>query len=197
MLPYALVFISSVLVDCIPVFAPPAWMLMMLIMFKFDLSPGLVVFIGTAGTVTGRLIFVSYIVPWIGRRTIGHKKEADLKFVGKKISDNGVSTFLFVFIYSVLPLSTTALFTAVSLAKVKRILIIPPFFLGNLIGDGLIIISGKYAIANFSDLYKGSFELKNILLMSFGLVVMILFLFIDWRGLLENKRVKFKWKFWK
>jgi len=170
---------------------------MMLLMFKFDLNPWAVVVIGTAGTVCGRMIFFTYIVPWVGKKAVGKKKEADLKFVGNKIFGKRWTTFVFVFIYSILPLSTTALFTAASLAKVKRVLIIPPFFLGNLIGDGFIIISGNYAITNFSDLYEGSFDLKNIVLMVVGLIVMLLFLFIDWRELLEKEKLKLKWRFWK
>ena len=73
-LAYGLVFIASILVDCIPVFAPPAWTLMILIMLKFDLNPWVVAVFGTAGTVCGRLIFVTYIVPWVGKKTIGATK---------------------------------------------------------------------------------------------------------------------------
>jgi hypothetical protein len=39
MWPYALVLLSSIAVDCIPVFAPPAWTLMLLLLMKFDLNP--------------------------------------------------------------------------------------------------------------------------------------------------------------
>lgn len=196
MFPYILVFISSVLVDCIPVFAPPAWMLMMLIMLKFNLNPFAVVVIGTFGTVSGRLIFVNYVIPWLGKSVIGKQKDSDLQYLGEKISQKGWLAFIFIFIYSFLPLSTTALFTAVGLARVRKIFVIPPFFLGNLIGDGLILVSGKYAVRNIGDLYKGSFELKNILIMSAGLLAVLIFLFVDWRTLLEKKNLTLKWQFW-
>ena len=195
-LAYGLVFIASILVDCIPVFAPPAWTLMILIMLKFDLNPWVVAVFGTAGTVCGRLIFVTYIVPWVGKKTIGATKEADLKFLGKKLSQRGILTFIFIFVYSLLPLSTTALFSAAGLARVRRILIIPPFFLGNLIGDGALLVSGKYAFHHFDDLYKGSMDLKNLIIMSCGLIFMIFFLFVDWHALLEKKKLRFKWKIW-
>jgi membrane protein YqaA with SNARE-associated domain len=197
MLAYALVYLSSVLVDCIPVFAPPAWMLMILIMLKFDLNPWIVALVGTAGTVSGRLIFVTYVIPWLGSKTIGSAKEEDLKYLGKKLSNKSVLTFFFILLYSILPLSTTALFTAAGLSKLRKILIIPPFFLGNLIGDGALLISGKYAIHNLSDLYKGSLDPKSIALSAFGLLFVLSFLFIDWRELIQNKKLKFKWKFWK
>lgn len=196
MIYYALVFIGSVITDCIPIFAPPAWMWMLFIMLKFDLNPYIVVTVGTAGTVCGRLIYVTFIVPWIGNKAIGKKKDTDLKFLGKKLSQKKLVVIFFVFIYAILPLSTTALFTAAGLAKLKRWLIIPPFFVGNLIGDALLLLSGKYAIEHFNDFYKDSFSLKNVLIMVFGLTFMLIFLFIDWYKLLEKKEIRFKWKFW-
>jgi hypothetical protein len=197
MLAYALVFAASFLVDCIPVFAPPAWTLMILIMLKFNLNPWWVALIGTAGTVSGRLVFVTYIVPWLGKQTIGRDKESDLKFLGDRLSKHGFSTFFFVFAYSLLPLSTTALFTAAGLAGVRKILIIIPFFLGNLIGDSALLISGKYTFHHFADLYEGFGSLKSILLLAAGLLFVFLFLLIDWRELLESKKLSLKWRFWR
>lgn len=197
MIPYALIYFGSLIVDCIPIVAPPAWTLMLFIMLKFDLNPWLVAVVGTAGTVSGRLVYTSMIVPWIGKKTLGVEKESDLRFLGAKLSQHGWPTFAFVFFYSILPLSTTALFTATGLARVKKLYIIPPFFLGNLLGDSLILISGKYAVKNFGELYSGTFDLKNILLMLFGFIVMLLFLFIDWREMLTKKKLKMKWQFWK
>ena len=169
---------------------------MLFIMIKFDLNPYVVVLVGTMGTVSGRMIFVTYIIPWLGHKAIGAKKNADLKFVGQKLDQKKRYVFLFVFIYSILPLSTTALFMAAGLAKLKKIVVIPPFFLGNLIGDGLLLLSGKYAVTHFDDFYKDSFNLKNILLMIAGLGFVSLFVFLDWHYLLEKKKIKFVLKFW-
>lgn len=169
---------------------------MIIIMLKYNLNPYAVVLAGTCGTVSGRMIFVTFIIPWLGKKAIGVKKDADLKFLGQKLSKRGWATFLFVFVYALLPLSTTALFTAAGLAKIRRILIIPPFFLGNLIGDGVLLISGKYAVQNLDNLYEGSLKPKNISLILVGLLVVLLFLFIDWRTLLEQKKMQFKWRFW-
>jgi hypothetical protein len=36
MRPYVYVLLASIAVDCVPVFAPPAWTLMLLLMLKFD-----------------------------------------------------------------------------------------------------------------------------------------------------------------
>ena len=197
MWPYALVLLSSIAVDCIPVFAPPAWTLMLLLMVKFDLNPYVTVLVGTCGTVTGRLIFFSLIVPWLGGKTLGRDKESDLRYLGTRLSKRGMAAFFFIFIYSLLPLSTTALFTAAGLARVRKILVLPPFFLGNLIGDGFLLLSGKNAVGSFGDLFKGSWSMKDISMMAFGLLIVLALLFVDWRTLLQKKTLKWNWTFWK
>jgi len=77
----------------------------------------------------------------------------------------------------------------------RQIFILPPFFLGNLIGDGLLLLSGKATIRSLGDLFKGSWSLKGISTMAFGLLVVLALLFVDWRTLLQKKKVKWKWAF--
>jgi len=197
MWPYLLVLFASMAVDCVPVFAPPAWTLMLLVMLKYDLNPYATAFVGTCGTVTGRLIFSSLIIPWLGSKTLSRDKEDDLRYLGNHINKKGIAAFVFIFLYSLLPLSTTALFTAAGLTNVRKIFILPPFFLGNLIGDGLLLISGKATISGLDDLFKGSWSLKDISMMVFGLLVVLVLLFVDWRTLLQKKKVNWKWAFWK
>jgi hypothetical protein len=197
MWPYALVVAASIAVDCVPVFAPPAWTLMLLLMLKYDLNPYATALVGTCGTVTGRLIFSSLIIPWLGSKTLSRDKESDLRYLGEHINTQGFAAAVFIFVYSLLPLSTTALFTAAGLAQVRKIFILPPFFLGNLIGDGLLLLSGKATITSLGDLFKGSWSLKDISMMGFGLVVVLALLFVDWRTLLQSKTLKWKWAFWK
>jgi membrane protein DedA with SNARE-associated domain len=196
MWPYALVYLASTAVDCIPIFAPPAWMLMIFLMLKFDLNPWITVGIGSLGTVTGRLLFMTYIVPWFGKKTLAKKKEADLEYLGERLSKRGWTTVIFVFLYALLPTSTTALFMAVGLAKVPRILVVPPFFLAHFIGNAGLVVSGKYSITNLHELIHSSWSLKDILLAAFSLVTVLALLFIDWHTLIADKKIRLKWRFW-
>src|SRR4051812_37289887 len=98
MWPYVAVLLASIAVDCVPVFAPPAWTLMLLLMLKFDLNPYLTVLVGTCGTVTGRLIFSSLIIPWLGKKTLNRDKQADLRYLGKRLSQKGIAAFFFIFL---------------------------------------------------------------------------------------------------
>ena len=81
------------------------------------------------------------------------------------------------------------------MARIKRPLhILIPFFLGRLITDGVLVFSGKYASANLRDLLHGQANWKGIATLIIGLVVISIFLFVDWRQLLEHRKLRFRFK---
>jgi len=191
---YVLVFFAALAVDTIPIFAPPAWILLIVLLVKFKLNPWLTVLIGVTGSTIGRYILTRYI-PRISSRLVNRQEDANLRYIGHKIGKAKWSSAVFVFLYTLTPLSTTALFTAVAMARIKRPFhILAPFFLGRLITDGVLVFSGKYASANLRDLFHGEANWKSIVTLIAGLVVISTFLFVDWRQLLEHKKLRFRFK---
>ena len=192
--PYLVVFFAALAVDTIPVFAPPAWILLVVLLVKFKLNPWLTVVIGVAGSTIGRYILTRYI-PKFSSRLVNRQEDANLRYIGRQIGKAKWSSSVFVFLYTLTPLSTTALFTAVAMARIRRPFhILTPFFLGRLITDGLLVFSGKYASANLSDLLHGEANWKTVVLILAGLIVIGIFLFIDWRQLLGHKKLRFRFK---
>lgn len=193
---YLAVFFSALAVDLIPVIAPPAWTLMVFFLVKFHLNPWVVLVAGVSGSTLGRYLFSLY-VPKIADRLIKRRKREELEFMGKKLSQKPWQSWLFVFIYTLTPLSTTALFTAAALAKVKAGRTVPPFFVGKFISDAVLIFTGRYAVLNLTEIMHGAFSVKGISTILVTLVVTGGFLFVDWRALLEKRRFKFNFKIWK
>ena len=111
MLMYLAVFLSALVVDLIPVIAPPAWTIMVFLLVKFHLNPWFVLIVGVTGSTIGRYIFSLY-VPHIADKLIKRRKKDELEFMGKKLTQTFWQSWLFVFIYSLTPLSSSALFTA-------------------------------------------------------------------------------------
>ena len=101
---------------------------------------------------------------------------------------------MFVFFYTLTPLSTTALFTAVAAARITPWHILPAFFLGRLITDGVLLFSGKYASSNLSDALHGQANWQTAVTLIAGLIVISLVLFVDWRQLLEHRKFRFRFK---
>ena len=193
MWPYLLVFFSALAVDTIPIFAPPAWIVLVVLLVKFKLNPWLTVAIGVTGSTIGRYILTRYI-PKISSSLVNRREDANLRYIGNKIGRAKWPSAVFVFLYTLTPLSTTALFTAVAMARIKPWHILPPFFIGRLITDGVLVFSGKYASANLSDLLHGQANWKTVLTLVAGLAVISAFLFVDWRQLLEHRKLRFRFR---
>jgi membrane protein DedA with SNARE-associated domain len=193
MWPYLVVFLSALAVDVIPLIAPPAWTVAVFLLVKFHLNPLLVLPLCVSGSTLGRYLMSLYIPRFAGLFIKRHKTD-ELKFLGKKLSQTLWQSWLFVFIYSVTPLSTTALFTAAGVAKVKPSRMLPPFFCGKFLSDALMIFTGLYATANFTKLVEGSYSQKGIVTLVLGCVVIAGFLFLDWRALLQRKKFTFNFR---
>src|SRR5436190_16099221 len=150
---YPLVFLASMGVDMIPVFAPPAWTIMVFFLIKFDLNPWIVLVLGVTGSTLGRYFFSLYI-PKVSDKLIKRRKNEELEFVGKKLGGKLWRTWTFVFLYTLTPLSTTALFTAAGLARINPLHTLPPFFVGKFVSDAIMILTGKYMAANAGNIAK-------------------------------------------
>jgi membrane protein DedA with SNARE-associated domain len=193
---YLVVFLSALAVDLIPVAGPPAWTVMVFLLMKFDLNPWGVLAAGVPGSALGRFLLSLYI-PKVSSKFLKRRKNEELEFVGKKLAPNNWRTWLFVFVYTLMPLPTTALFTAAGLAKVKPTHIVIPFFLGKFISDAVMIFTGRYAAASAGELLHGAGSIKSIATAAAGLIAIAGLLFVDWRVLLEKKKFKFNFKIWK
>ncbi|HYG75713.1 MAG TPA: hypothetical protein VEK08_11970 [Planctomycetota bacterium] len=189
MLWYVVAFLSAILIDSIPVFAPPAWTVLVFFVVKFDLNVWIVALLGVVGTTIGRYILSVYM-PLLGNKIFAPKENDNVKYIGEKLSRNGWGTFLFVLGYSLTPLSTTALFTAAGAAHVKPMRILPPFFIGKLISYTLLIHGGNYAAQNIADAWSEGPSLKSIVVAVLGIIVLGLLLLVDWRALFEHKTFK-------
>jgi membrane protein YqaA with SNARE-associated domain len=158
---YGIVFLSAFAVDVIPLIAPPAWTVALFLLVKFHLHPLIVLPLCASGSTLGRYLMSLYIPRFAGLFIKRHKTD-ELKFLGKKLSQSLWQSWLFVFIYSMTPLSTTALFTAAGVAKVKPSRTVPPYFCGKFLSDAVMIFTGLYAAANFKDLVNGWISVSRL-----------------------------------
>ncbi len=193
---YGVVFLAAFAVDVVPLIAPPAWTIAVILLVKFHLNPFIVLLLCASGSTLGRYLMSLYIPRFAGL-FIKRRKTDELEFLGKKLSQKLWQSWLFVFIYAVTPLSTTALFMAAGVAKVNPSHTLPPFFCGKFMSDAIMIFTGLYAANNFKYLVNGIYSPKAIATLAFGLVVVAGFLFLDWRKLLQQKKFKFNFRIWK
>ena len=165
----------------------------MVLLLLFHLNPWLVVIVGVTGSTLGRYILSIY-VPRVSSALVTRREDENLRYVGSKVTKAPFAAATFVFLYTLTPLSTTALFTAVGIARVKPWHILLPFFCGRLITDGVMVYTGKYAAGNISGLWHGQLSIKSVLTLIAGLLVIGAFLFIDWRCLLQKRKLRSNFK---
>jgi membrane protein DedA with SNARE-associated domain len=144
-----------------------------------------------------RKIFIQLYISKLSNRFIKQEKNTDLQFIGKRLEKGGWRVQLFVFIYTLMPLPSTPLFTATGVAKIKVLHIIPAFLVGKFISDAIMAITGDYIAQNLTSIIHGLLSWKTIAGTFIGLIVICFFLFTNWRQLLEQKKYGLSFKIWK
>ena len=169
---------------------------MMLLQILFDLNIWVVIAVGVVGSIVGRYILSLYI-PKLSAKIFKPGKNEDMQYLGRKLNAKGWKSQALILIYSLMPLPTTPLFIAGGMAKLKPYQIIPAFVLGKLISDTAAVLMGKQAVGTAGDVIHGLISWKSIVGLTLGVLLIFVFLFFDWRALLQRKQFKLKFKIWK
>jgi hypothetical protein len=192
----AAAFLIGLVVDSIPIISPPAWSILVILILKYDANPWVVVVAGVLGSTLGRLLLSQYI-PYVAKWLVDGREQKNLQYLGKRLDGGYWKTSLFVFLYTLTPLSSTALFTAAGMGRANPLYLLPPFAAGKLISDAVMVFSGKYAASNVRNMLHGKISPTAVVGLVVGLLLIGAIMFIDWRELLEKKRLRFRFKIWK
>ena len=190
---YLLVFVGALLFDIVPFPFPPAFTIMILLQITFHLNIWLVIIVGVVGSVLGRYILILY-TPSITNKYIKRSKNEDVQFLGTKMKENKWKGQIIVLAYSLLPLPTTPLFLAAGMSKLNAKYIIPAFLIGKFTSDTLALHAGKYASENAHNIMQNALSWKSIVSALFFLFLIFCLFFIDWRSLIQKKKLVWKFK---
>lgn len=193
---YILVFLGSLFFDIVPFPFPPAFTIMIFLQILFDLNIWWVLAVGVAGSVLGRYILLLY-APLIAEKYLKTSKSEDIQYLGEKMNTNKWKGQLFILAYSLLPLPTTPLFLAAGISKLRPIYIIPAFIIGKFTSDMFALHLGKYTSENIQDLLDNVYSWQSVGSLIFSFVLLFLLFFMDWRMLIQEKKLILNFKIWK
>ena len=193
---YLLVFVGALLFDIVPFPFLPAFTIMMFLQLIYDLDVWWVIIIGVVGSVMGRYILLLY-APLISNKYLNPSKNKDIQFLGEKMNENKWKGQLFILAYSLLPLPTTPLFLGAGISKLKPRYIIPAFIIGKFTSDTVALLLGKYASENIESIIDNTFSWQSIASLILSVVLLFCLFFIDWRTLIQKKKLVFNFKIWK
>lgn len=192
---YLLVFVGALLFDIVPFPFLPAFTIMMFLQLIYDLDVWWVIIIGVIGSVMGRYILLLY-APLIGNKYLKSSKNKDIQFLGEKMNENKWKGQLFILAYSLLPLPTTPLFLGAGISKLKPRYIIPAFIIGKFTSDTAALLLGKYASENIESIIDNTFSWQSIASLILSVILLFCLFFIDWRTLIQKKKLVFNFKIW-
>jgi hypothetical protein len=193
---YLVAFGAALLVDTIPVFAPPAWTILAFIIVKWKPDPWGIIAAGATGSVIGRYILTLYM-PYVSAKIFRPWENKNISFLGKKIGGRFWHANIFVMLYAISPLSTTALFTAAGMAHVNPWNVLPGFAIGKFLGDAWVIFTAKVTADEATDLMHGHVSWQTAVAAAAGLLLLSGVLFIDWQALLSRRKLRFNFAIWK
>jgi len=189
-------FAAALLVDTVPVFAPPAWTILAFIIVRWKPNPWAIIAAGAIGSLIGRYLLTLYM-PRFATRIFRRRENDNLSFLGKKLGGRFWRANTFVMLYAISPLSTTALFTAAGMAHVNPWNILPGFAIGKFLGDAWVLFTAKVTAEQATDLLHGQVSWQTGLTAATGLLMISGVLFIDWRELLGRKKLRLNFAIWK
>jgi membrane protein YqaA with SNARE-associated domain len=195
-MPYLELCISVLLVNIAPAFVPPTWTILVFALLKYHLFLPYVILCGVVSATLGRYVLSKYI-HLFARLLFNHQQIENISYLGQRLGKTQVANFVFTFLYSLTPLSTTALFVAAGIAHVKMNMVLFGFFLGRLVSYSLLALSAKALSNKMSALTMGGWNWENILTILLTVIVFFVFVFIDWKTLLEKKKIKVNFHVWR
>ncbi|TYB75853.1 hypothetical protein [Bizionia myxarmorum] len=192
---YFLVFLGALVFDIVPFPFPPAFTIMMFFQIIFELDMWIVIIIGVIGSVLGRYILLLYS-PLIASKYLNEEKNNDIQFLGEKMKENKWKGQAIVLAYSLLPLPTTPLFLGAGISKLKPIYVIPAFIIGKFTSDTVAIHLGKYASENIESILDNIYSWQSIASILLSLFLLFCLFFINWRRLIQTKKLVINYKIW-
>ena len=86
---------------------------------------------------------------------------------------------------------------AAGMANLKAYQILPGFIVGKVISDTIAVLTGRYAADNTRDIASGMVSWTSVAGLIVGLLLVFVFVFVDWRTLLQKKKFALNFHIWK
>ena len=189
-----LVFLGVFLLNLIPVFAPPTWMVFSAIgLSGTTKNVALLAVVGAAGATLGRLSLAKLSRVIIRQKFLSEDTKQNISAIREGLQGKQKLTFGVFLFYAFSPLPSNYLFIAYGLTTMELKLIALPFFLGRAVsyslwGLGSSAVAQKVTIRSIENLSYVSmyFVASQVLL----LYLIYVFMRIDWRLLFTRRKLR-------
>ncbi len=191
-----LVFLVVYVLNLIPAFAPPTWMVFSFIGFRYpNLNIPELALVGALAATLGRATLAKLARVIIRQRFMSPKTRGNIDAIKDHLQGRKKLTFGAFLLYAFSPFPSNYLFIAYGLTTMDLLLIAVPFFIGRSISYGVwgVTSSALGRRINGPLLRHPLSYLTTYFVLVQILLLWLVYLFarIDWRAALEEKR--FRW----
>jgi hypothetical protein len=194
MCPLLILFLVVFLLNVIPAFAPPTWMVFSFLGFRFPSHMGWTfALVGAFAAIMGRSLLAKLSRSIVRNHWLSEAARENVDSLRVELEKRPKLTFGLFLFYAFTPLPSNYLFIAYGLTTMPLISIAIPFFLGRFVSYlfwtmGAAAVSRKLELEGTEALtyFSVYFVLTQIAL----LAVVYSFTRIDWNLLLRQKRLK-------
>ena len=191
---FALVFVAVYLLNLVPAFAPPTWLVFSLIGFQ-NLTSHVtwLALVGAVAATCGRVTLAKLSRVVIRQRFMSQRSRDNIDSIRQGLEGREKLTFGLFLLYAFSPLPSNFLFIAYGLTSMRLSLAAIPFFLGRSVSYaawGMTSFAvGRAISAEYEDSlpYFGVYFIVSQL---FFLALVYLFAKIDWRALIVERRLR-------
>jgi len=194
---YLITSIIIVFINVLPAFMPPTWTVVSFVYIKFDVNLGVLAVIGAMSSSVGRYLLarLSHIS---APKIFDEKIVSNLMFVGKKLNGGNVKLFIVAFVWALLPIGSNPLFIAVGLSSRKLSAVITGFFIGRCINYFSLAYAANVVFQGIREvLFEGILDWRKALMNVFSIIVIYLYIALDWQELFTRKRLRFSMRIFK
>jgi len=191
------ILLTTFVINIIPAFMPPTWILISFVGFNFHLNiltlVILCLFAACAAT-SGRIVLTLLSDKIIRHRILNERTIENINILKNNIEKRKAFTFGFFLFYAFSPLPSGQLFLAYGLTELRLRLAAIPFFIGRLISYlfWAFTASAISKTINLTTLESSFyFSAYFILAQIVALYLVYVFIKIDWKILFEEHKIQF------
>jgi membrane protein YqaA with SNARE-associated domain len=194
MLHLILLFLVVFLLNIIPAFAPPTWMVFSFIGFVYPSRNGiLLALVGAAAATLGRVTLAKMSRVVVRQKLMSAPARENIDVLRARLEKRRKLTVSAFLLYAFTPLPSNFLFIAYGMTAMKLKLIAIPFFMGRSVSYSFWTLTASAAARRLAFESTEALPYWSVyFLISQTLVLFMIYLFskLDWRALFSEKKLK-------
>lgn len=187
---YLGVFLLVLGLNVVPFFMPPTWIVLSTLFFLFpqQFNPLLLALVGAFASTFGRVILSR--IGAASRRLMGENRKRSMDRAGQALRSKKYGGFVLTFLYALTPLPSNAYFITMGTMRCHFFTIFLGFWLGRLISYVVTVHVAGVAFSSLSGVLASQMQ-AMVLLDVLAILGMVVFAFVDWEKLIQERRIAF------